>query len=647
MARNRRRANISPAKLLLIVCAIGAAAAAADPVAAAEAERPNILWLTSEDNGPELGCYGDEYATTPNIDALASRGVRYLNAWSNAPVCAPARTAIITGMYPPSLAAEQMRSRVPLPAGVELLPHSMRQAGYYCTNNSKEDYNLSGYRNSGRSWDESSRTAHWKNRPAGTPFFAVFNSTVSHESQIRKRPHAPIHDPAAAPLPPYYPDDPVIRRDWAQYYDKLTEMDAEIGARLQELEDAGLADDTIIFYYGDHGVGLPRGKRSLYQSGLLVPMIVFIPEKYRHLASADYLMTGGASQQLVGFVDLAPTVLSLAGVQPPAHMQGRALLGEYVAPDREYMFGFRGRMDERYDLVRTVRDQRWQLIRNYRLDRSYGQHTAYQFQTPSTVRWQQLWQAGGLPDHQAFYWQPHPAVELYDLQADPYELKNLADDPAHAETRARLDKALATHVIETRDLGFIPEGERIRRARGKSLYKPLPLGDQAKADTAAAAFQAATTATDLSVGAADVGAMLADADSAVRYWGALGLKFRGAAAVSQFTEQLGQALADPSPSVRVAAADALATCGPDAQRAAALATLVDAIASDKCNRFESLAAANVLDALDATAESVLDKMRRLSELAPKRGGANGMHTAQQVLQQAIHELETTPASSPR
>ena len=275
----------------------------------AEAQgQPNILWLSSEDNGPELGAYGDSYADTPNLDRLADRGLVYLNAWSNAPVCAPARTALITGMYPTANGAHHMRSRTRLPAQVQMFPQLLRNAGYYTINNAKEDYNLE---KPGQVWDESSTDAHWRNRPDGVPFFAVFNFGATHESQIRRRPHQLVHDPAGVVLPAYHPDTPEVRRDWAQYYDKLTEMDAQVGAHLADPAGAGLADDTIVVYFGDHGVGLPRGKRSLNDSGLRVPLIVYVPPRFRDMAGESY-RPGSLTDQLAAFVDLAPTMLSLA-----------------------------------------------------------------------------------------------------------------------------------------------------------------------------------------------------------------------------------------------------------------------------------------------------------------------------------------------
>ena len=280
--------------------------------AAAAADRPNVLWITSEDMGPNLGCYGDAYATTPHLDRLAARGLRYRVAWSNAPVCAPARTALISGLYPSSTGAEHMRSLAPMPAGMTMYPQYLREAGYYCTNNSKEDYNLA---RPGRVWDESSRTAHYKDRKSGQPFFAVFNLLVSHESQIRTRPHKQVHDPAKVRLPSYHPDTPEVRRDWAQYYDKVTQMDAQAGKLLDELAASGLADDTVVFYYADHGCGMPRHKRSACNSGLLVPFIVYFPEKYKHLAPPEYAR-GGSTDRPISFVDAAPSLLSLVGIRP-------------------------------------------------------------------------------------------------------------------------------------------------------------------------------------------------------------------------------------------------------------------------------------------------------------------------------------------
>src|SRR5262245_13876048 len=336
---------------------------------------PNILWITSEDHGPHLGCYGDKLARTPNLDKLAARGMRYRRCWSNGPVCAPARTAIITGMYPTSLGAEHMRSLVSMPPDMQMFPALLRALGYYCSNRVKEDYNV---RKSGKVWDDSSNKAHYRNRPAGMPFFAVFNSVKSHESQLRGYKLPTITDPAKVRVPAYHPDVPEVRNDWARYYDIVSLVDADAGLLLRELEELGLLEDTIIFYFADHGPGMPRSKRTPLNSGLQVPMIVYFREKWKHLGPPEY-RPGGVSDGLVSFVDLAPTMLSLAGEPAPKWMQGRAFSGKHIQPAPECLHGCRRRMDERYDLQRSVTDGRYVYLRNYMPHLPAGQHVEYMF----------------------------------------------------------------------------------------------------------------------------------------------------------------------------------------------------------------------------------------------------------------------------
>lgn len=588
-----------------------AAATALEP-AVAPAARPNILWLTCEDTGPHLGCYGDAYSNTPNLDALAQRGVIYLHAWSTAPVCAPARTAIISGMYPSSTGAEHMRSWVPFPQRFSFYPQILRGAGYYCTNNSKEDYNLI---NEGRIWDESSGKAHWKNRPAGKPFFAIFNFTITHESQIRNRPHDLIHDPAKVRVPAYHPDTPEVRRDWAQYYDRITEMDAMAGEKIREVEEAGLADDTIVFFYGDHGSGMPRSKRCPYNSGLQVPLIVYIPPKFRHLAPPDY-QPGGKTERLVGFVDLAPTVLSLAGVRPPEWMEGHAFLGPYASEPQPFLFGLRGRMDERYDLIRSVTDGRFVYIRNYMPYFPLGQHVTYMFQTPTTQVWRQLFDEGKLSQQQAYFWQrPRAPEELYDLETDPDEVNNLAGRPEYREVQSRLERALRDHILATRDLGFLPEPEIHSRAGTRTPYDyghgrgyPLPR-----------ILLAAERASYLNP--QDVQALIGyldDQDSAVRYWGALGLLMHGEQAVQQAERKLAEMLNDPSPSARIAAAWALGRFGNDAQREQALKTLATLISYENNGPYVAMLALTVADDLGPLAAGLRDVVEKYvhPEVAP-------------------------------
>ena len=356
------------------------------------ATRPNILWITSEDHGPQMGCYGDKFATTPNVDKLAAKGVIYTRVWSCAPVCAPSRTTLISGLYAQSTGGEHMRSLVAFPAGKMMFPQLLREAGYYCSNNAKEDYNLE---KPGKVWDESSKKAHWTNRAPGQPFFAVFNSEKSHESKIRTRPHTLVHDPSKVRIPAYHPDTPEVRRDWAQYYDVVSEADADAGRILSQLEASGLAAETIVFYFGDHGSGMPRSKRWPYNSGLHVPLVVYIPDKLKSFRPPGY-KPGGSSDRLVSFVDFAPTVLSLAGIKPPGWMQGRAFLGRFRESPPPFLHGFRGRMDERPDLVRSITDGRYVYVRNYMPHLIYGQHLDFMWQTPTTRVWENLHREGKL-----------------------------------------------------------------------------------------------------------------------------------------------------------------------------------------------------------------------------------------------------------
>src|SRR5262249_29946600 len=323
----------------------------------------------------------------------------------------------------------------------------LREAGYYCSNNSKEDYNLA---KPGKIWDDSSAKGHWRNRQPNQPFFAVFNSLKSHESKIRTRPHKQVHDPAKVRVPAYHPDTPEVRQDWAQYYDVITEADADAGARLKELEQDGLADDTIVFYWADHGSGMPRSKRWPCDSGLHVPLVVYIPPKWKALAPKDYT-AGGKSERLVSFVDFAPTVLSLARIEPPSWLHGHAFLGKHAAAPQPFIYGFRGRMDERYDLVRSVTDGRYVYIRNYLPHLIYGQHVAYMFETPTTRVWKKLHDEGKLNAAQDHFWKPKPAEELYDLQRDPDEVNNLAAAPEHQETLRKLRQAQQGLAARVRD----------------------------------------------------------------------------------------------------------------------------------------------------------------------------------------------------
>jgi arylsulfatase A-like enzyme len=577
----------------------GLAASAASLAQTAET-RPNILWITCEDIGPALGCYGDTYADTPNLDRLATRAVRYDHAWSNAPVCAPARTTIISGLYPPCTGSENMRSMTSLPASIKMFPCYLREAGYYASNNAKEDYNL---KHTGKVWDESSQKAHWRNRAPGQPFFAVFNLLITHESQIRTRPHKWIHDPAKARVPAYQPDTPEVRKDWAQYYDNITTMDRQAGQILKQLEDDGLADNTIVFFYGDHGSGMPRSKRWPYNSGLQVPLLVHIPQKFRHLASPDYKQ-GGASERMVGFIDLAPTVLSLAGVRPLAHMQGEAFLGRYNHAEREFDYGFRGRMDERYDLVRSVRDKRYIYIRNYMPHKIYGQHIAYMFETPTTTVWKKLYDEGKLKPPQTFFWETKPPEELYDLTADRDEVRNLAASPEHRQKLQELRQAQRKLALDTRDVGFLPEPEIHSRSKGSTPYE---MGH----DPRRYPLERIMHAAELASMKEDTSKLLDDPDSAVRYWAVLGFIIRGQAAPA-----IRPLLDDSAPSVRIAAAECLGRFGPDEDLPKCRTTLGELADPARNGVYVSLLALNAIDTLGRKAAPMKSTIAGLSKEDP-------------------------------
>jgi len=577
---------------------------------AKKSDRPNILWITCEDISPNLGCYGDSYAVTPHLDSLAERSVRYTNAFAPIGVCAPARSTIITGMYACSIGTHHMRCKGVLPAGVKCFPEYLQALGYYCTNNVKTDYNFNHPKSA---WNESSRKAHWRNRKTGQPFFSVFNFTITHESRIRlpekklrtQTKHFPPkqrYDPAKAPLPPYHPDTPEVRHDWARYYDNITVMDLHVADLLEQLQQDGLADETIVFFYSDHGAGMPRSKRWLYDSSLRVPLMIHFPEKYRHLAPSE---PDSTTDRLVSFVDFAPTVLSLAGAEIPAHMQGKAFLGQQATAPRQYIFGFRDRMDERTDMLRCVRDHRYKYIRNYMPYLPYFQHQYldYQAQMPTMRIWQQLADEGKLTDPQAqFMTMTKPSEELYDTQADPWEINNLAADPEHRVELDRLRHALRIWMHEIRDLGLLSEADLRTRFDGQSPY------DAVRKDPSSYPFEriqnAAILAAEMKlVYAETLTALLKDPDSAVRYWAALGLGALSVKAQSA-TEALLTALKDPSPSVRLVAAEAVAGLG---QEEEALPVLIVGLKHN--NKWVRLQAAQILDRLDDKARPALAAMQ--------------------------------------
>ncbi len=427
-------------------------------------ERPNILWITTEDISSQLGCYGDEFAHTPFLDQLASEGVMYNNAIASAPVCAPARSSIITGMHQSSIGSHHMRSKGWFPEAFKYYPEFLREAGYYCTNTSKEDYNLEY--DASKIWDESSEQAHWRNRPnKEQPFFAVFNYKGTHESATNseKKYESVVKDvlkelllkPGKATLPPYFPNTPIGNELWARYYNNITALDIYAKNIIDQLKEDGLAENTIIIFYSDHGAGIPIHKRWLYDTGLKVPFIVKMPEKYKNFQPHKQ---GSPTDELVSFIDFAPTALHLAGIPIPEYMQGRAFLGENLSPERDYTYASRDRMDERYDMQRAVRDKEFKYIRYYEFPKPFIQYmnTPEKGAIMKSIR--SSYANGTLPEAGVkLMAQKKPVEELFDLKNDSQELRDISGDPNYKEVLERMRNAHKQWSLKVTDAGLIPE----------------------------------------------------------------------------------------------------------------------------------------------------------------------------------------------
>lgn len=541
---------------------------------AVAAERPNILWITTEDITPYLGCYGCPEAQTPHLDKLAAHGVRYTRAYANAPVCAVARSTLLTGMYASTTGTHQMRCRTQLPEVIPAYPKLLRRAGYYCTNNSKTDYN-SNFLNDKELWDECSKRAHWKNRTSGQPFFAVFNFETTHESQLstpsirkyieaKKIPAEPRVNPKEIKLPPYHPDLPEIRQDWARLHDLITCMDQQAGEKLRELEEAGVADNTIVFFYADHGGMLARSKRYIYNVGTQVPLIIRFPAKWQHLAPAQ---AGGTCDRLVSFVDFPKTVLSLAGVEKSTLMQGRIFLGKDSEPALPLVHFYRDRMGERPDFSRAVTDGRYTFVRHFMPHRPPGRDSRYGFQQQANWRaWEAHFESGLCDPVQSQFFQPKPVIELFDLQADPWQVASLALQPDQQQRLETLSRALDQWMIDTRDTGLIPEPLVAELAGPDKPFKTLYAYAQSTHYPVAELLHIAKEAS--------LGdrkklpyyiACTRHAHPAARYHGAYAL-FLARDDGAAVREALAKLLADdPMPANRVMAAQALGRCGePDA-----------------------------------------------------------------------------------
>jgi arylsulfatase A-like enzyme len=485
--------------ILFLLFLLGCETNADEPVADSPTPltRPNILWIVVEDLSPLIAAFGDSTIQTPNLSRLAARGVRFPNTFSVAGVCAPSRNAIATGMYPISIGGHHMRTQSSLermqalglsgqygalpPPEVKMMSQVLREHGYFCTNNQKQDYQFQAPKTA---WDEQGPRAHYRHRAAGQPFFSIFNLEITHESQVWTtrssnlrfregfeepgsdlegwgdipnadgRPLIQIPEDTELPIPPYLADTEATRQDVRRVYDNIRIMDRQVGFLLDQLEQDGLTDSTVIFWYADHGGPLPRQKRLLYDSGMRVPMIVAWPDDER---------AGEVDSLLFSFVDFAPTVHSLAGIEPADYLQGQANFGAYKQPEREYVFGAADRLDGFYDRIRAARDHRFKYLRNYYPDRPYYLPVVYREQMASMQELLRLRDEGKLTDAQAQWFRDtKDAEELFDTESDPYELENLAGLPEYQDKLAELRTAMDEWLARVGDLGDVPEVEMVQ-----------------------------------------------------------------------------------------------------------------------------------------------------------------------------------------
>jgi arylsulfatase A-like enzyme len=448
--------------------------------------RPNIVWLVSEDNSQHwLQLYQKKGVSMPNVEALAQQGLVFNHAFSNAPVCSVARSTLISGSYAPRIGAQYHRRAelVPMPDGLKMFPYYLRQAGYYTSNNAKEDYNEI---KSEGTWDESSGKATYRNRKEGQPFFHVQNFGITHEGQLHftteeMRTQQTETDPAGITPFPYHPNSETFRYTYARYREQHKKLDQQLGEFIQQLKEDGVMDNTIIFYYGDHGGVLPGSKGYLNESGLHVPLVVYVPEKWRQLVPAG---PGSRIDGFVQFIDFGPTVLNLAGVEVPAAMDGKPFLGENIQlaelNSRQTAFSYADRFDEKYDLVRAVRRGKYKYIRYYEPFHSDGLYNFYRYRQLAYQDWKSRYQQGKLNAVQSRFFEPHPVEALYDLEADPYETQNLAGETAMQSVLLELRVLLQTQLKSQPDLSFYPEPYFLANGKGN----PVQFGQSRKAEIA-------------------------------------------------------------------------------------------------------------------------------------------------------------------
>lgn len=565
---------------------------------AVAADRPNILWLTSEDNNVNwVGCYGNPHAETPNIDSLAEEGFQYLHCYANAPVCAPSRSTWITGIHAISMGTAPMRSRYDIPHDqIKYYPDYLKAAGYYCSNVRKTDYNIGG-RDDDACWD--SIKLDWKKLQQNQPFCQVINLADSHESRAFGDVENTKHSPEDTRLAKYHPDIPTMRKNYAHYHDAMKKMDAKVGVMLKALKDNGMAENTIVIYNSDHGGVLPRSKRFLFNSGTHCPLVIRIPEKYKHLWPAE--KAGAQVDRLVSFVDMPKTWLKITGSEIPDVMQGQVFLGPEAEPERATHVSFRERMDERCDNVRAIRNKRFLYIRNYMPFVPWGQHLTYLWKMEATRAWQAWHQAGRTHAVTGRWFGTKPMEELYDTSKDPDNVVNLIDQPEYKEVVEELRGELRNWQLKVHDSGLLPEAERMKRAADYQTTVYEMVRNREQYDLAAYLDASDLALHQDSGNLAALLKLLDHQDSGIRYWGIVGCTLIADEA-RPAQARIRQALSDESHVVRAMAAYTLYQQG---DTESAQACFKDLLKNDS---YATLLVLNIIDWLGAGPDEYRDEI---------------------------------------
>lgn len=533
------------------------------------ADRPNFVFVISEDNSKHfLELFDENGAPTPNIEKMAEHGLCFDRAFSNAPVCSVARSTLETSCFGPRIGIHFHRKEVavPLTHGTHMFPYYLRQAGYYTTNCGKTDYNMIPRKEEDeKAWNVNSNKATWKTRAPGQPFFHKQSSyPVTHESRLHF-PEADVQnvptetDPESVFIPPYHPKTETFKYTYARYHDRIKEMDGQIGQMIADLEAEGVLEDTFIFYFGDHGGVLPRGKGYIFESGLHVPLVVRVPENFKHLVDAEL---GSRADGFVSFIDLGPTLMNLAGVQVPDTVDGRPFLGPGVPMEevakRDTTFGYADRFDEKYDLVRTMRKGKFKYMRSYQPFNFDALQNDYRYKMAAYREWRDLYNAGQLNEAQSQFFLPRAAEALYDIDVDPHEVNNLADDPAYADVLAEMRAGLQDWVKGMPDLSFYPESYLAKTA---FVDGPIAFGQEHKDDIARLVDIADLSLLPLEQAMPGLQKALASDDPWQRYWGLISAASLECHATSIVDKAMQIAATDPEPLVRVRAAEYLALIG--------------------------------------------------------------------------------------